>query len=330
MEYRLTFRDDDEALAILGRNDENLRLIKEALQAKIVVRGHDLVIIDQEQEEVDVAVRLIEDLIGIYRSGHYLRTPEVKYALRTIKEDKEVDLLSVFSRTLSVSQGGRPISPRTLGQKAYVEAIRKNDIVFGIGPAGTGKTYLAVACAISSLIKKEIARIVLVRPAVEAGEKLGFLPGDLQEKVSPYLRPLYDAIYDMMGVKRFSQLLSQGIIEIAPLAFMRGRTLNDAFIILDEAQNTTPEQMMMFLTRLGFDSKAVITGDITQIDLPASTASGLIQIQEVLSGIKGIAFTYFEKSDVVRHKLVGKIVTAYEDYGQRKEISRKDAKDAKK
>ncbi|MBU1614823.1 PhoH family protein, partial [bacterium] len=227
---------------------------------------------------------------------------------------------SVFSRTLSVSQGGRPISPRTLGQKAYVEAIRKNDIVFGIGPAGTGKTYLAVACAISSLIKKEIARIVLVRPAVEAGEKLGFLPGDLQEKVSPYLRPLYDAIYDMMGVKRFSQLLSQGIIEIAPLAFMRGRTLNDAFIILDEAQNTTPEQMMMFLTRLGFDSKAVITGDITQIDLPNSATSGLVQIQEVLLGIEGIAFAYFEKSDVVRHKLVQKIVKAYEDYGQRKEI----------
>jgi len=320
MEYRLTFRDDDEALAILGRNDENLRLIKEALGAKIVVRGHDLVIVGREQEEVDVAVRLIEDLIGIYRSGHYLQTPEVKYALRTIKEDKEVDLLSVFNRTLSVSQGGRPISPRTLGQKAYVEAMRKNDIVFGIGPAGTGKTYLAVACAISSLLKKEIARIVLVRPALPAGEELGFLPGDLQEKVSPYLRPLYDAIYDMMGVKKFSQLLSQGIIEIAPLAFMRGRTLNDAFIILDEAQNTTPEQMMMFLTRLGFDSKAVITGDITQIDLPASTASGLIQIQEVLSGIKGIAFTYFEKSDVVRHKLVQKIVKAYEDYGQRKEI----------
>ena len=320
MEYRLTFRDDHEALAILGRNDENLRLIKEALGAKIVVRGHDLVIVGREQEEVDVAVRLIEDLIGIYRSGHYLQTPEVKYALRTIKEDKEVDLLSVFNRTLSVSQGGRPISPRTLGQKAYVEAMGKNDIVFGIGPAGTGKTYLAVACAISSLLKKEIARIVLVRPALPAGEELGFLPGDLQEKVSPYLRPLYDAIYDMMGVKKFSQLLSQGIIEIAPLAFMRGRTLNDAFIILDEAQNTTPEQMMMFLTRLGFDSKAVITGDITQIDLPASTASGLIQIQEVLSGIKGIAFTYFEKSDVVRHKLVQKIVKAYEDYGQRKEI----------
>ncbi|MBU1487984.1 PhoH family protein, partial [bacterium] len=208
MEYRLTFRDDDEALAILGRNDENLRLIKEALGAKIVVRGHDLVIVGREQEEVDVAVRLIEDLIGIYRSGHYLQTPEVKYALRTIKEDKEVDLLSVFNRTLSVSQGGRPISPRTLGQKAYVEAMRKNDIVFGIGPAGTGKTYLAVACAISSLLKKEIARIVLVRPALPAGEELGFLPGDLQEKVSPYLRPLYDAIYDMMGVKKFSQLLS--------------------------------------------------------------------------------------------------------------------------
>lgn len=330
MEHRLTFRDDDEALAILGRNDENLRLIRGTLQAKIVVRGHNLIITGQEQEELQVAARLIEDLIAIYRSGHYLQTPEVKYALRTIKENKELDLPAVFSQTLSVSQGGRLIRPRTLGQKAYVEAIKGNDIVFGIGPAGTGKTYLAVACAISSLLKKEITRIVLVRPAVEAGEKLGFLPGDLQEKVNPYLRPLYDAIYDMMGMERFSQLLSQGIIEIAPLAFMRGRTLNDAFIILDEAQNTTPEQMMMFLTRLGFDSKAVITGDITQIDLPNSAISGLVQIQEILREIEGISFVYFEKRDVVRHKLVQKIVKAYEDYGERKEISRKDAKTAKK
>lgn len=330
MEHRLTFRDDDEALAILGRNDENLRLIRETLQPKIIVRGHDLVIIGQEQKEVDASAKLIEDLIAIYRSGHYLQTPEIKYALRTVKEDKRVDLVAVFSQTLSVSQGGRLIRPRTLGQKTYVEAIRDNDIVFGIGPAGTGKTYLAVACAISSLLKKEITRIVLVRPAVEAGERLGFLPGDLQEKVNPYLRPLYDAIYDMMGIEKFGQLLSQGIIEIAPLAFMRGRTLNDAFIILDEAQNTTPEQMMMFLTRLGFDSKAVVTGDITQIDLPNSAISGLVQVQEVLLGIEGISFVYFEKRDVVRHKLVQQIVKAYEDYGQRKEISCKDAKGAKR
>jgi phosphate starvation-inducible PhoH-like protein len=238
-----------------------------------------------------------------------------------ISENKDINIVSIFQEAIYVSDRGKPIRPKTLGQRKYVEAIQKHDIVFGIGPAGTGKTYLAVAMAVSSLLNKEVVRIILTRPAIEAGEKLGFLPGDMMDKVDPYLRPLYDAIFDMIGIEKFHHLLNEGVIEVAPLAFMRGRTLNDSFVILDEAQNTTHEQMKMFLTRLGFDSKAVITGDITQIDLPQDSTSGLVEVQTILSKIDGISFVYFNKSDVVRHQLVSDVIKAYEEYEDAKKKS---------
>ncbi len=250
------------------------------------------------------------------KGGHLIRREEIRYALKIFHEKK--DIVKIFEDAICVSERGRMVKPKSLNQKRYVEMMRGNDIVITIGPAGTGKTYLAVAMALSSLLVARVGRIILTRPAVEAGEKLGFLPGDLQEKVNPYLRPLYDALYDMLGVEKFQKLLSSGVIEIAPLAYMRGRTLNDSFIILDEAQNTTPEQMKMFLTRLGFDSKTVITGDITQIDLPNGAVSGLVQIQSILRGISGIGFSYFDKSDVVRHPLVSDIIKAYEEMEVRK------------
>jgi phosphate starvation-inducible PhoH-like protein len=292
----------------LGKDDENLRLIQKSFQCKIVARG-DEIIISGEKNEVERATSLLSELLLTLRSGHLIRPAEVKYALKLFEEGKRVS--DVFSEAICVSERGRLVKPKTLGQKKYVEMIKRFDIVVAIGPAGTGKTYLAVASALSALLTKKVARIILTRPAVEAGEKLGFLPGNFQEKVNPYLRPLYDALYDMMGVERFSKLLSDGVIEIAPLAYMRGRTLNDSFIILDEAQNTTPEQMKMFLTRLGFDSKTVITGDVTQTDLPEGTLSGLIHIQSILKEISGIGFCYFSESDMVRHPLISEIIAAY-------------------
>ncbi|MEW5767236.1 MAG: PhoH family protein [bacterium] len=316
MDERIILASEEEVRNLFGRHDENLRLIREATPAKIVARGNEIIIKADSAgpEEIDLARRLFDQLLSILRSGHILSGAEVRYALRMIREDKNIDLARIFSEAITVSYRGRLIRPRTLGQKSYVEAIERDDITIGIGPAGTGKTYLAMAMAIQGLLKKEVDRIILTRPAVEAGEKLGFLPGDLMEKVNPYLRPLYDALYDMMSLERAQRLIETGVIEVAPLAFMRGRTLNDAFIILDEAQNTTPEQIKMFLTRLGFDSKAVITGDITQIDLPNGCTSGLVQIQYILKGIKGISFIYFTEADVVRHSLVQKIVKAYEAY----------------
>lgn len=318
MEYKITLNSDEEVINLLGPQDQNLRLIREGLGAKIVSRGHEVVIAGEENE-VRLANKLFSELLSILRSGHLIRSPEVRYCLAMIKENEETDLRGIFEEAIGVSERGRLVRPKTLGQRAYVEAIKGFDLVIAIGPAGTGKTYLAVAMACSALLKKEVARIILARPAVEAGERLGFLPGDLREKVDPYLRPLYDALFDMIGIEKFQHYLVQGIIEVAPLAFMRGRTLNDAFVILDEAQNTTSEQMKMFLTRLGFDSKAVITGDITQTDLPQGVSSGLEESQKVLDGIDGIKFIYFNEADVVRHRLVQEIIRAYDEYerGQR-------------
>jgi phosphate starvation-inducible PhoH-like protein len=304
-------------------HDENLKLIRDAFPVRIIVRGNEITL-RGDSTHVSSLCKLFKELQSIIQRGHLLRSSEVKYAIKMIKRNGNVNLASIFEEAICVSERGRVVRPKTLGQKAYIKAIREHDLVIAIGPAGTGKTYLAVAMAISSLMKKEVGRIILTRPAVEAGERLGFLPGDLQEKIDPYLRPLYDALYDMISVERFQELLSQRVIEIAPLAFMRGRTLNDSFVILDEAQNTTPEQMKMFLTRLGFDSKAVITGDITQIDLPSGTVSGLVQSQEVLAEISGISFIYLTKSDVVRHPLVQKIVLAYEKFGKKQGSNEKE------
>ncbi|MBI2157464.1 MAG: PhoH family protein, partial [Candidatus Rokubacteria bacterium] len=261
-------------------------------------------------------------LAELVRSGAPLRQVEVRAALRMLADDEDADLKAVFTDAIAVPSRKKWVTPKTRGQKRYVDAIRAHDMVFGIGPAGTGKSFLAVAMAVSALTRREVARIVLTRPAVEAGERLGFLPGDLYEKVHPYLRPLYDALYDMLEAEKVTSLMEKGAIEIAPLAYMRGRTLNDSFIILDEAQNSTTEQMKMFLTRLGFNSKMVITGDITQVDLPASRGSGLIEVQSILRDVQGISFVYFDESDVVRHRLVSAIVRAYDVHDARKNDSR--------
>lgn len=270
-----------------------------------------------------MAKGLINELRTISRSGYIPRPEDIRYALKSISRGEEISLMELFSKNIPVSPKKRPVIPKTDVQRQYIDAIRQYDIVISIGPAGTGKTYLAMAMAVNALLKKEVSRLVLARPAVEAGEKLGFLPGDMYEKVSPYLRPLYDALFDMIEAERATRLIEQGIIEIAPLAFMRGRTLNDSFIILDEAQNTTSEQMKMYLTRLGFNSKTVITGDITQIDLPQGRVSGLVEAEKILSHIEGIKFVYFTERDVVRHRLVQEIVRAYDRY----EKQRKDEKD---
>jgi phosphate starvation-inducible PhoH-like protein len=262
-------------------------------------------------EKVD---RVVGQLAALMREGYKLSNADVKTASALVAQDETVDLRDHFLKGSLTAAGRRRVAPKTVTQRRYLEAIEQNDIVFGIGPAGTGKTYLAMAQAVAFLVAKKVSRIILARPAVEAGEKLGFLPGDLQEKVNPYLRPLYDALYDMLDVERVARYIERGTIEIAPIAFMRGRTLNDSFVILDEAQNTTSEQMKMFLTRLGFGAKAVITGDITQIDLPAGRTSGLIEAMKVVGGIEGIAFVRFDERDVVRHKLVQHIVKAYEAY----------------
>ncbi len=312
MEDKIVLNDNGEALLLFGRHDENLKLIEEDSAAQILARGNEL-IIKGEEKEVREAKKLFEELLGSLRSGYVIRAPEVKYALKMAKEG-ELDLKKAFFKRIKVATKRRTVIPRSLGQKKYVDSILNNDIVVAIGPAGTGKTYLAMALAASFLLEKKVSRIILTRPAVEAGEKLGFLPGDLYEKVDPYLRPLYDALYDMMEVEKVKELMDKGIIEVAPLGFMRGRTLNDSFIVLDEGQNTSREQMKMFLTRLGLDSKAVITGDITQIDLSEDRVSGLVEIQSVLKKIKGIDFIYFTDSDVVRHHLVQEIVKAYEGF----------------
>jgi len=310
-EQVVRLKDDEEAQALFGKHDENLRKVEQTLGVVIAARGQDIKV-NGEDQAVASAARLLEDLLVVVRAGVPLRKDEVDYALRATSDQRLIQLRDVYRDRIEVPSRRRFVIPRTKGQKKYVEAMRAHDIVFGIGPAGTGKTYLGMAIAVEHLTKGEVSRIILTRPAVEAGERLGYLPGDLQEKINPYLRPLYDALYDMMEMDMIQRYLDRGIIEVAPLAYMRGRTLNDSFIILDEAQNTTSEQMKMFLTRLGFDSKAVVTGDVTQIDLPPGRVSGLIQVQGLLADVAGIAFTQFSSQDVVRHELVQAIIRAYE------------------
>jgi phosphate starvation-inducible PhoH-like protein len=299
-----------------GGLDKTLKIIENSLDVAISVRGNRL-LIQGEDGHVEKAGKLIQEIRAVNRNGYILKPDDISYAVKSLSEGKDISLKELFTGSIPVSSKKRFIIPKTENQRQYIDAISKYDITFGIGPAGTGKTYLAMAMAIHAFLTKQVSRIVLVRPAVEAGEKLGFLPGDIAEKVSPYLRPLYDALFDMMEIDKASKLIERGTIEIAPLAFMRGRTLNDSFIILDEAQNTTPEQMKMYLTRLGFGSKTVITGDITQIDLPAGKTSGLVEVIGILKDIEDIKIIYFTERDVVRHKLVQEIVRAYERHEKR-------------
>jgi phosphate starvation-inducible PhoH-like protein len=308
---RLTLVDTRIALALYGERNANLKLIERETGVHVHARGNDLTIVGPA-DNVAVAHSLVEQLYRMARGGSPISPEDIGRAAIALRADAHVDLRDVFQDTILVAGRARPIAPKGLAQKRYVDAIRAHDIVFGVGPAGTGKTYLAMALAIRALMEKQVKRIVLTRPAVEAGERLGFLPGSMEEKVSPYLRPLYDALHDMMDFEKADQLVARGLIEVAPIAFMRGRTLNDAFVILDEAQNTTSEQMKMFLTRLGFESKAVITGDVTQIDLPENRRSGLTEAITLLSSIPGIAFRYFTEVDVVRHPLVQEIIKAYD------------------
>ena len=300
---------------LAGKFEENLSIIAEGLKIAVTSRGNEL-FFSGEEVDVERGAAIVDVLKQQIRKGLPPAVSEIHYLINLAKEDQLAKVASLTEEVVAVTARGKKIFPRTIGQKQYVEAIQKSGLTFGIGPAGTGKTYLAVALAVAALQAKKVNRMILTRPAVEAGEKLGFLPGDLQEKVDPYLRPLYDALYDVMGVDLFQKYLERNIIEIAPLAYMRGRTLDDSFIILDEAQNTTPEQMKMFLTRLGFGSQVVVTGDITQIDLPKGTISGLSEVSRIFAGVPGIAVVTLTDRDVVRHELVQKIIRAYERYQQ--------------
>jgi phosphate starvation-inducible PhoH-like protein len=308
--------DSGEYPVLFDNLEKNLKMIEETIGIKASCRGNRI-FLRGDDRKVKIAEKMIRDLRYVSSEFRGLSPEDIRYAVRSVSEGGEASLKELFQDHIPVSSKRRFIIPKTDTQKKYIDAIRHHDIVIGIGPAGTGKTYLAMAMAINALMTKQISRIVLARPAIEAGEKLGFLPGDMVEKVNPYLRPLYDALFDMMEMEKAARLIERGTIEIAPLAFMRGRTLNDSFIILDEAQNTTSEQMKMYLTRLGFNSKTVITGDITQIDLPQGKASGLIEITRILHGVNGISFIHFSEKDVVRHKLVQEIVKAYERYEKR-------------
>jgi len=306
----IALEDSSEAQNLFGHQDANLKLIETSFDTRIIARGCNLEIIGEKQEAEKVA-RVFEELLNLSRSGNTINIDDVKYTIRMIKGGRELDLGEIASEGIHVFSN-KVIRPKTKGQKLYVGAMQKYDLVFGIGPAGTGKTYLAMAMAVSALKRGEIGRMILTRPAVEAGERLGFLPGDILAKVDPYLRPLYDALYDMMPMDKIEAFMEKSIIEVAPLAFMRGRTLNNSFVILDEAQNTTSEQMKMFLTRLGFDSRAVVTGDVTQVDLPTDKRSGLLEAQSILNGVDGISFSHLTSEDVVRHELVQRIIEAYE------------------
>ncbi len=308
---RVQFEDPGTVKLLFGENDSHLKVIERSVGVKVHARGN-AISISGDPIQVQLTEKLLTELYDIVRRGHPLYPNDIVSAIRILSGNHAAKLKDIFLDTVYISARRRLITPKSLAQKLYIEAIRTHDIVFSIGPAGTGKTYLAMAMGVASLTKKEVDRIILARPAVEAGEKLGFLPGDLLEKVNPYLRPLYDALHDMMDFETASRMLDKGVIEVAPLAFMRGRTLNDSFVILDEAQNTTSEQMKMFLTRLGYGSKAVITGDITQIDLPTGKMSGLIEARNILQGIEGIHFSFFTEIDVVRHPLVQDIIRAYE------------------
>jgi phosphate starvation-inducible PhoH-like protein len=309
---KIDFDDNNLARNLFGENNHHLALIEKDTGTKISVRG-GTVVISGDRDEVEVSQNLLTQLYELLKRGYPVYWSDIDFALRIIKSNRRVSLQDIFLDTVFISAKKRHITPKSLAQKRYIESIRAHDIVFGIGPAGTGKTYLAMAMAMDWITKGKIDRVILTRPAVEAGERLGFLPGDLYEKINPYLRPLYDALHDMMDFDHAQRLVHRGVIEVAPLAFMRGRTLNDSFIILDEAQNTTTEQMKMFLTRLGFNSRTVITGDITQVDLPAGKKSGLIEANEILTGIDGIQFCYFTETDVVRHRLVREIIKAYDN-----------------
>ena len=307
----------ESLISLFGSFDCNVRLIEKSFDVAVINRGSEIKV-GGDAENVDKAVKVIQNLLGLIANGSSISEQEARYVIDQVKEGNDEELETLGKDCVCVTARGVPIKAKTLGQKKYIETIAKNSIVFGIGPAGTGKTYLAVAMAVKAFKNKEVNRIILTRPAVEAGEKLGFLPGDMQDKVDPYLRPLYDALSDMLGGEAFHKNVERGLIEVAPLAYMRGRTLDDAFIILDEAQNTTPEQMKMFLTRMGFSSKIVVTGDITQIDLPRDKKSGLKDAESVLKNIEGVEFMYLSEKDVVRHVLVQRIIKAYE----KKEIER--------
>lgn len=304
---------DSSINALFGPHDENIKFLESLFNVSIHLRGSNL-IMDGEETDVNSLEKILQDFSSIIRQGHNFSNGDLKAALKQMAEDAALSLHDFFPKAQIIAAGARHVTPKSANQRRYIEAIRQNDVVFAIGPGGTGKTYLAVAMAVSSLTEKAVSRIVLTRPAVEAGERLGFLPGGIIEKVDPYLRPLYDALYHLLDADRVNRLIEKNIIEIAPLAFMRGRTLGDAFIILDEAQNTTSEQMKMFLTRIGFNSKAVITGDVTQIDLPSGRASGLVEAHSVLDAVPGLSFCYFDESDVVRHHLVRLIIRAYEEF----------------
>jgi phosphate starvation-inducible protein PhoH and related proteins len=304
---------------LFGVHDQNIKFLESLLDVQINGRGHSLNV-DGDPNDVDTVERILNDFAALFAEGRQFTDKELREAFAQIAEDRAYSLRDYFTKSRFSPAGKKQVAPKSAMQRRYIETIQQKDIVFGIGPAGTGKTYLGVAMAVQALMQKQVNRIVLARPAVEAGEKLGFLPGDLQEKVDPYLRPLYDALFDLVDYERVTKLLEKRVIEIAPLAFMRGRTLSDAFVILDEAQNTTSEQMKMFLTRIGFGSKAVITGDVTQIDLPTGKRSGLVEAERVLAGIDGIDFVYFSDKDVVRHKLVQMIIKAYESHTKKSEI----------
>jgi phosphate starvation-inducible PhoH-like protein len=332
--------EEKDLSSIYGKLDSTLKVIEEALGIEATIRGSK-VLLQGDEEPVTKARKFINEFFSINSDGYAISPEDIKYVLKAIDaeppaeadsinsipgQNKATSLKDFFLSNIPVSSKKKFIVPRSETQKQYIDAIKQNDMVIGIGPAGTGKTYLAMAMAINALLKKQVSRIILARPAVEAGEKLGFLPGDLSEKINPYLRPLYDALFDMMEAEKANRLIDEGIIEIAPLAFMRGRTLNDSFIILDEAQNTTSEQMKMYLTRLGFNSKTVITGDITQVDLPYGKMSGLVEADKLLKGISGLCFIYFSDRDVVRHRLVQKIIKAYEKFEKSRSISHEKEK----
>ncbi|MEW5855195.1 MAG: PhoH family protein [Myxococcota bacterium] len=307
----LTIPDDRLRMALAGAEDQNLRVVSRALGMSVVHQGQDIVV-RGEGREAQRGLAVLQKLLSLVKGGYTLYPTDVERALGILSQNADTDLRSIFMDTIYVGVKGRPVAPKGPGQKAYVDSIRSRDITFGVGPAGTGKTYLAMAAAVASLARRKVSRIVLTRPAVEAGERLGFLPGDLEAKVNPYLRPLYDALNDLMGFEESAVLVQKGVIEVAPLAFMRGRTLNDSFVILDEAQNTTPEQMKMFLTRLGFGSQAVVTGDITQTDLPSHKQSGLGEALRILRTVPEVGICMLTEQDIVRHPVVQAIVRAYE------------------
>lgn len=316
LEKIIYFEERSEAFALLGPQDEFLQMLRDEFNCQMVSRGDRLEILG-EAEEVTGAAWVMEELQYLFRQGNTITSHEVRYGIMMVRRGEKKELHDMFGETILVTARGKQVRPKTLGQRLYIETIKKNVISLGIGPAGTGKTYLAVVMAVAALRNKEVKRIILTRPAVEAGERLGFLPGDLQDKVDPYLRPLYDALQDILGMDAYQKLMARGTIEIAPLAYMRGRTLSDAFVILDEAQNTTTSQMKMFLTRLGFGSRMVVTGDLSQVDLPRGISSGLREASKVLEGVKGIGIVRMAPVDVIRHDVVARIVEAYGSYEAR-------------